>query len=194
MKAPLRSLPAPRGFTLIELLIVIAIIAILATLGVAGGRYAIINGQKLEAKTAMKGIESAVQGYHTEYLRMPAPEGAIPLEDNAYFDTTVESGRALLNTLLARPPEQSPRGHRFWVPAKSYTSSDGLRDPWRQHGYRIILDYSRDGSIDNPYAGSPDEEGEVNADVIIYSAGPNKTFEEGGPADGGKIDDVRSWR
>ena len=62
------------GFTLIELLIVIAIIATLATMGVAGGQMMIRRAKDLQAKTTMKGLEIAIKGYQTEYLRLPTAE------------------------------------------------------------------------------------------------------------------------
>jgi hypothetical protein len=104
--------------------------------------------------------------------------------------------------LLAKDPPHNPKGTHFWasVPAKApngsgYSSQDGLRDPWGSQGYRIILDYSGDRTIANPYDGSPGEgSDELHTSVIIYCAGANKVFEKGGSANGKKIDDLKSWQ
>jgi prepilin-type N-terminal cleavage/methylation domain-containing protein len=198
MNAPQSNLRQRRGFTLIELLVVITIIALLATIGVVGGNIVLINARKLEAKTAMKILEAAIKSYHAEYLRMPASQTPAPAEDNQAIDTTDEAGRALLNVLLGKDPERNPKRQRFFEPSPAkaggagYSTESGLRDPWG-NGYRIIMDYSADGVIANPYSGEG-EAAELNTNVIIYSAGPNKTFDEGGAAGGKKVDDVRSWQ
>jgi prepilin-type N-terminal cleavage/methylation domain-containing protein len=48
-----------RGFTLIELLIVMAIVAVLATLAMVGYRYARVRGQEAAAITALNEINQA---------------------------------------------------------------------------------------------------------------------------------------
>jgi prepilin-type N-terminal cleavage/methylation domain-containing protein len=198
MKVPRPNPRQPRGFTLIELLVVISIIAILATIGVAGSNIVIRKAREVQAKTAMASVIIAIKGYKTEYFRLPTTEGAVPTEDNQAFDTSDEGGRQLLNVLLATDLTKNPRGQKFWEapPAKNgagYSTENGLRDPWAQNGYYLIMDYSGDGRITNPYAGSYKEEDELVADVIMYSAGANMKFEEGGGAGGGKSDDVKSW-
>jgi prepilin-type N-terminal cleavage/methylation domain-containing protein len=187
------------GFTLIELLIVISIIALLASIGVVAGNRVIIKARELEAKTAMTSIEAAIQSYKTEYLRMPSLQPGAAAQGNVTIDTTDEDGRALLNLLLGRDAQRNPKKTRFWTPPKSgvagYTAENGLRDPWGVKGYRIVIDYSGEGRIANPYAGGADgEPEEITSDVAVYCAGPNKVFEEGGSTGGKKSDDVRSWR
>jgi prepilin-type N-terminal cleavage/methylation domain-containing protein len=203
MKVPRFSLRKPRGFTLIELLVVISIIAMLATIGVAGGQIVIRKARELQAKAVMKSLEIAIKGYKTEYLRMPSSEDTIPNEDNQAYDTADESGRALMNVLLATGDgvTRNPRQIHFWEPppAKSggvgYHPDEGLRDPWGKQGYSMILDYGGDGRIANPYAGGSDGEAdELTGDVIIYCAGANTIFEEGGSTSGKKSDDVKSWQ
>lgn len=195
-----------RGFTLIELLVVIAIIAVLATMGVAGGQIVIRKARDLQAKAAMKGLEIGIKGYQTDYLRLPCPESTPPTADNTGGYNTIESdGMDLLNILIVpdagNPPAQNPRQIRFYdpPPAKSggggYSSDGGLRDPWGKQGYVVIMDYDGDGKITNPYAGAiSGEADELSTSVIIYSAGANTQFEDGGSAGGRKIDDVRSWQ
>src|SRR3954452_14784167 len=102
MKAPRLHLAKHGGFTLIELLVVISIIAMLATIGVAGGNIVLRKAKDLQAKAAMKGLEIAIKGYKTEYLRLPSTENMT--EDNEAYDTSDETGKALLNVLLATDP------------------------------------------------------------------------------------------
>jgi prepilin-type N-terminal cleavage/methylation domain-containing protein len=188
-----------RGFTLIELLVVISIIAMLATIGVAGGQIVIRKARELQAKAVMKGLEIAVKGYKTEYLRLPTDAQSMPTEDNAAFDTSDETGKGLLNVLLATNTERNPRQIRFWEapPAKSegagYTAENGLRDPWGKNGYYMVLDYDGNGRIINPYGGEGEAD-EISSDVIVYCAGANTVPEEGGSGGGKKVDDVKSWQ
>ncbi len=191
-----------RGFTLIELLVVISIIALLATMGVAGGQIVMRKAREVQAKAAIKGLEIAIKGYQTEYLRLPSLEGATPTEDNADgYDTSAEDGKALLSILLAQDITKNPRQVQFYEPptAKTggagYTPENGLRDSFGQNGYKVIMDYSGDGQIVNPYAGTTYGEPEnIHSAVIIYSAGSNKLFETGGPVGGSRADDVKSWQ
>jgi prepilin-type N-terminal cleavage/methylation domain-containing protein len=202
MKVPRIHLRKLRGFTLIELLVVISIIAMLATIGVAGGQIVIRKARELQAKAVMKGIEIAIKGYKTEYLRLPTAETSAPTEDNVAYDTSDETGRGLLLVLLSDPSaaERNPRQIRFWEapPAKSegagYSPDRGLIDPWGKNGYQIAMDYSGDGRIANPYGGDGTDADEITSDVIVYCAGANTQWEEGGSAGGKKIDDVRSWQ
>lgn len=198
MNVPLLNLRKPGGFTLIELLVVISIIAMLATIGVAGGQIVIRKARELQAKAQMKGLEIAIKGYKTEYLRLPSADGGAQREDNTPYDTAADDGRSLINVLLALSEVSNPRHIRFWEPPAAkgdagYSPERGLTDPWGKNGYMVILDYSNDGRIDNPYS-AEGEADELTADVVIYSAGANTNFEEGGSMSGKRIDDVRSWQ
>jgi prepilin-type N-terminal cleavage/methylation domain-containing protein len=196
MKAPHLDLGKPGGFTLIELLIVISIIALLATLGLAGGTVLTRKARELEARTAMTGLQTAVKGYKTEYLRLPSPETTRLTEDNEPFDT---SNELLLNMLLTMQDQRNPKGIRFWEPPPAkpsgagYSEERGLIDPWGKNGYKIILDFSGDGRIANPYTGDGEPD-EITADIVIYCAGANLLFEESGSSTGKKPDDLKSWQ
>jgi type II secretory pathway pseudopilin PulG len=183
------------------LLVVLSIIALLATIGVAGGQIVIKKARELQAKAVMKGLEIAIKGYKTEYLRLPSASDNPVTEDNAAYDTSDEQGKALLSVLLAAPGAETrnPRQVHFWEPPNAktggygYTADQGLRDPWGKNGYEMILDYSGDGKITNPYSGNGEPD-EITSDVIIYCAGANTNFEEGGSVSGKKLDDIRSWQ
>jgi hypothetical protein len=57
----------------------------------------------------------------------------------------------------------------------------------------MVLDYSGDGRIANPYTGEGEAD-ELTTDVLLYCAGANTVFEESGSVTGKKADDVRSWQ
>ena len=64
-----------KGFTLIELLIVIAIIGILATLGVASLRGALIKGRDAKRKSDIKAIQAALEMYYSDNGEYPEASG-----------------------------------------------------------------------------------------------------------------------
>ena len=198
MKIPYQRLQKPRGFTLIELLVVISIIALLATMGVAGGQLVIKKARNLQAASVMKGLEIAIKSYKTEYLRMPSAQGTIN-QDNDGYNTADEEGRALLDVLTSADSSRNPRQIRFWdpPPTKSggagYSPEMGLRDPWGKNGYMVVIDYNGDGQVANPYGnGSESEPTNISTDVIVYCAGANGIFEQSGASK--KVDDVKSWQ
>jgi hypothetical protein len=146
------------------------------------------NPRTLQTKAAMKSVEIAIKGYKTEYLRLPFPGATQPLADNAPYSTTTLDGRDLLEALSIRTIK-NPRGIRFWdaPPAKhssgaGYLAGLGLKDPWGTE-YQIILDYNNDGRISDPESSG----GVITADVLIYSAGPDKDISTW-------KDNVRSWK
>lgn len=67
MKAHLRN----KGFTLIELLIAMAILGILATVGLASFRTAQMRGRDAERKSDLKQISNALELYFSDYGKYP---------------------------------------------------------------------------------------------------------------------------
>lgn len=143
----------------------------------------------------MKGLQIAIKGYKTEYLRLPTLDGTNPTTDSAPYSTTDPEGKALIEILLAQNVSKNPRQILFWdpPPTKSngagYTPEAGFKDPWGQRGYRIILDYSGDGKVSNPEwsQGKDDVPAQIESDVILYSAGADGDFDTW-------KDNVRSWQ
>jgi prepilin-type N-terminal cleavage/methylation domain-containing protein len=74
------------AFTLVELLVVIGIIAILAGVIIGGVSSAIRFAKRTKANTEASQIQTAVQGYYTEYGVYPVPTGAAT--GDAYYNGT----------------------------------------------------------------------------------------------------------
>lgn len=170
-----------QGFTLIELMVVIAIIAILASITIPVIGRAMESARRANARTDLQSIETAVRAYYNEYGRFPHDSGG---PDRVYEDDNYE----LLNALRARDSssgnpnhEANPRRIIFLeVPERSLSSTgDDARyiDPWGTP-YRIAVDTNFDGDVDTG------EFGVVrNRRVAAWSLGEEKTTETA----------IRSW-
>lgn len=158
--------------------LVITVLAVLLSLGVASGRKVLAKAHALQAKATMKGLEIAINGYKTEYLRLPLAPDPPPAQDGDACDTSEERGRMLLDQLLGEDETQNTRKIRFWEPPPSkpsnagYTAAGGLIDPWGRNGYRVLLDDNRDGHIADP----ENDLGKISGAVLLYSAGPDGDF------------------
>ena len=61
-----------KAFTLVEMLIVMGIIVILMAVGIASGRAALRNANKIEHQNAAEQIYQALQGYYADNREYPA--------------------------------------------------------------------------------------------------------------------------
>lgn len=64
------------GFTLMELMVVIAIMALLATLTLMGFRFAQISAMRNRSTAFLKGISSGLENYHHEFGEYPRAKKA----------------------------------------------------------------------------------------------------------------------
>lgn len=76
------------GFTLIELLIAMAIIGILATVGLGSFRTAQMRGRDTERKSDLKQIANALELYFSDYRRYPLTDLPWDTEFKDIKDTT----------------------------------------------------------------------------------------------------------
>lgn len=72
------ALPRQRGFTLIEVMIVVAIIAILASIAIPSYRDYIIRGQLTEATTALQSYRAMMERYFQDNRTYAAKGGFTP--------------------------------------------------------------------------------------------------------------------
>jgi len=151
---------ASRAFTLVELLAVLALLGVLMSAAVGGGRWALRRGQVARAQGELAALAAALEGYkrqHGDYPRTSGAGGA--------------GGAQLLQSLLgARGPSGgalNPRG-RAWIDLAHFTMRDGLDplsapeaelvDPW---GTAYVYVYKEPpGAWANP-------------SFVLYSAGPD---------------------
>ena len=94
------------AFTLIELLVVAAIVAVLASLLLAGLRAVIGKSERAVAKSMIQRIETALANYYNDegrYPRLaPRPAGALLGDADAYRDDCVALWIGLMNETLAQ--------------------------------------------------------------------------------------------
>jgi type II secretion system protein G len=63
------------GFTLIELLVVMAILGILATVGLSSFRSSQLKSRDAKRKSDLEQVQRALEMYHNDYGRYPESEG-----------------------------------------------------------------------------------------------------------------------
>lgn len=192
MKAANHFTDRKSAFTLIEILIVISIIAILAGLCLAAYKNALDKAHGMKAKNAMAGLIIAIKGYQTDYNRYPLAAGKT---DDITVDTSGADGIALLKSLLANDVADNPNRTKFYEPSglaknsiNGYDAATGaLFDPWGS-GYRVVIDYDKDGRVETPYP-IGDGAAEIPFEIIIYTPGPNRSIDD----TTAKTDDLKSW-
>lgn len=90
-----------QAFTLVEMLIVMGIIVILMAIGIAGGRAAITNANKVAHESTVDQIYQAAEAYYTDNRQYPDPSIAacssfLGLMSNgcmgSYIDTSIDGG------------------------------------------------------------------------------------------------------
>jgi type IV pilus assembly protein PilE len=69
---PPRASAAVRGFTLVELTVVLAIVAMLASLAIPGYRSHVQRVRRVEARSALLGLAAAQERFHLQHLRYAA--------------------------------------------------------------------------------------------------------------------------
>ncbi|MDB6139607.1 MAG: hypothetical protein JWO94_2679 [Verrucomicrobiaceae bacterium] len=84
----------PAGFTLMELMVVIAIMALLATLTLMGFRYAQVTAMRNRSTAFLKGITSALENYKSEFGEYPRPKKAA--QTSVFGQKTYNVGGALM--------------------------------------------------------------------------------------------------
>jgi prepilin-type N-terminal cleavage/methylation domain-containing protein len=197
----------PRGFTLVEVLVVIAIIAVLASVGFGVAGHALNKARMVEDQQAARILAMGIATYFEDYGRFPGAGDGVT-------DTRIESDAALMNVLMAHGPDgaaQNPRGHRYYSgrvaegdrPASAHRglfysggSSVELFDVWKKRSpakrhYQVVMDTNLDGEI-----GDPINNGEAIYGVraLVWSTGRDGEDGGGGPQSAANRDNSYSWR
>lgn len=207
-----------RAFTLIEMLVVIAIIAILASILLPVLGRVKINAKINASRVDMRNIESAVAAYQARYTLAPVPKyplpddpAANPADDysfsisNSWVTSILMDVEVLANLGHARNPEK----HQFLnagtlkpgITTPGVSSDDySFRDPWG-NPYIIAFDLNYDNAVeilgnDRVYTTYP--YGRIPKSVLVWSKGPDGEAENGvpGPNRGREPknkDNVKSW-
>ena len=202
-----------RGFTLVELLVVLAIIIVLASIGVGIGGPMIERARKVHAMNEVNNLVLAIDQYQHDYSRLPVPPSAGPAGGG---DLALESDSELMDILVGFDTVENPkglpyfngrrargnnpataRGGLFYDPGGS--RSVELFDPWRRRSsspqnrhYYLILDTNLDGEIESPIRPS---EIIYRQSAIVWSVGKDGELGSlGSSSDKAKMrDNVYSW-
>lgn len=168
----------------------IAIIGMVASTFLIGGGYLLKKARTLQAKTAIKGLAIAMNGYETEYGRAVGKSLGDKVGLTEGHDSLTEGD--LLATLMQLSMTHNPRKVRFYDPPAAKGQVNGawfdatgvvhLSDPWGAP-YRLRADLNGDGLIPDPAMPAAT----VKAQYLIYSAGP-----DGDPSTW--KDNVVSWK
>lgn len=136
MMACHRSTRREQGFTLIELLMTVAIIGILSAIAMVNFRNSLDRGRQVQTMTAMRNVSTALEGYQTDYSRLPTSGiSATELND------------ALKGRLFTNPGTKDGWLHdlAYTSGPKSYTvrsyGRDGVESPPISHATRDKFEY-----------------------------------------------------
>lgn len=192
-----------KGFTLVELLVVIVIIVTLMAILVPVVGAVQKRAVKLEAKNSLTSLMQSVDGYYNTYNILPANSRSAPSED-----TEVESTEPIMSILAGINEDQlnkkevvfyqgtSAKGASKATAYKGLwldTNSAELYDPWRKkgnnRGYIMLLDYSYDDKLDDPF-----RPGRVIAKRAVgWSTGKDGEWNRSNAKNGVNEDNVYSW-
>lgn len=144
---------ASRGFTLFELLAVIAIIALLSTIALGGGRYAVEKGKRARCQTELALIATSLESYKREFGDYPHTASAAQLLQ-ALIGRRSPSGVAIDGRCRLSLAQLHTSGGRD--PLTDSTAE--LVDAW-DHAY--VYAYKTDATWTNPV-------------YVLFSEGPDE--------------------
>ncbi|MCI7698379.1 MAG: type II secretion system GspH family protein [Akkermansia sp.] len=166
-----------RGFTLIELIVVMAILATLAVLSVAGLGMYMDKARATAANKAAKDLVQAIANFVDDHNGMfPFDTEATEPDAKGMYTLITADGKdfGMMANLTNRNGERNNKGTDYMDSDLKEEAKDGLYekdgnlgfyDPWGKP-YRVIIGAGeREGSID-PFTGK-----ELRAKYLVYSLG-----------------------
>ena len=160
-----REGPSTRGFTLIELLIVVAIIAILASIAVPNFLHAQIRAKVARAVGDLRTVAVALESYRVDRNAYPpTPLDALQSRDwrLSRLTTPVAYMASLTMEVFVRDGE-IPETYPYW--------SDGLNDAMKYSPMYYFLTYEK----------------ERTGNWALFSRGPDKNYEAAVEEGGGGL-------
>lgn len=130
-----------RGFTLVELLIVIAILSVLSTLGLANFQSTRIKARDLSRKSDLQTIAKSLEAYVNDHRAYPLGDSSGKIICKSTAPTECDWGESFTDdngTIYAVQLPADAAGFSYW-----YASSDGT-------DYRLYahLENTEDGDLD----------------------------------------------
>ena len=180
------SVPSASGFTLVEMLVVVAIIAILASILIPSVGAAQKSAKKRKAELECNTIKTAIESFFSDFKYMPWEEGSGKGQfvGADKWAEDAESQKAVMaflrgeNKLGKAYLEVSSRDSK----ASADADDEGVfYDPWK-NPYHIGMDRNLDQQIE--YKGKT-----YKARVLVISLGPDGEEYDGS----GKDDDIRTF-
>lgn len=180
------SVPSASGFTLVEMLVVVAIIAILASILIPSVGAAQKSAKKRKAELECNTIKTAIESFFSDFKYMPWEEGSGKGQfvGADKWAEDAESQKAVMaflrgeNKLGKAYLEVSSRDSK----ASADADDEGVfYDPWK-NPYHIGMDRNLDQQIE--YKGKT-----YKARVLVISLGPDGEEFDGS----GKDDDIRTF-
>jgi len=140
-----------RGFTLIELLVVVAILGILAAVGLGQFHTAQKRGRDAQRKENLASVAKALEMYYNDYKRYPQGENG-----------KIKIGA---NSMKQLPKDPADNFQYFYKP----------KDEGATYTLYANLEHSEDQDIGGPYAGTDCQTDDGNQFCNYCIAGPNES-------------------
>ncbi|MGJ8696418.1 MAG: type II secretion system protein [Verrucomicrobiaceae bacterium] len=200
MKAHSSSLTSRKGFTLVELLVVISIIAILATLAIAGAGMALNKAKEAKSRAAIEALSKSIELYFDK-------ENQLPLGGDYATDVEKRTDNELMSVLcgLESAQAENPSRTAYFEFKKAKGKGNNLVDglyrtqteaqlfgPWKTKNkddryYFVIFDYDYDKEIQEP--SSLGNEIQYGRKYLIYCYG-----KDGKIGNENNLDNIYNWK